>query len=90
MPTVWGNGSTFSVRQVGFAHTHPIMLSILLVIIHSSLHVIIPLTQTGETPLFVASEKGHSEVVNILIRNGADINLACNVWRYNVPYTHTV
>ena len=87
---MWGNGSAFSVRQVGFTHARPIMLSILLVIIHSSLHFIIPLTQTGETPLFMASQKGHSEVVNILIRNGADINLARNVWRYNVPYTHTV
>ena len=85
-----GNGSVFSVRQVGFAHARPIMLSILLVIIHSSLHVIIPLTQDGVTPLFMASCNGHSDVVNILIRNGADINLARNVWRYNVPYTHTV
>ena len=51
---------------------------------------IIPLTQTGETPLFVASQEGHSDIVNILMRNGADINLARNVWRYNVPYTHTV
>ena len=81
----------FSVGQVGFAHARPIVLSILLVIIHSSLHVIIiPLTQDGITPLYVASQNGHSDVVNILIRNGADINLAHNVWRYNVPYTHTV
>ena len=54
--------------------------------VHSSLHVIIPLTQTGATPLYIASENGHSGVVNILIRNGADINLALNVWSYN----HTV
>ena len=66
------------------------MLSILLVVIHLYLHVIIPLSQDGVTPLFMASQKGHSEVVNILIRDGADINLARNVWRYNVPYTHTV
>ena len=58
--------------------------------VHSSLHVIIPFTQTGGTPLYIASEKGHSDVVNILIKNRADINLARNVWRYNVPYTHTV
>ena len=51
----------------------------------------IPLTQDGATPLFIASQNGHSDVVNIiLIRNRADINLALNVWRYNVPYTHTV
>ena len=54
---------------------------------HSSLHVIIPLTQDGATPLFVASRQGHSGVVNILIRSGANVNLSRNVWR---PYTHTV
>ena len=48
------------------------------------------LTQDGSTPLYIASEKGHSDVVNILIRNGADIDLGRNVWRYNIPYTHTV
>ena len=48
------------------------------------------LTQNGSTPLCLASENGHSDVVNILIRNGANVNLARNVWRYNVPYTHTV
>ena len=58
--------------------------------VHSSLHVIIPLTQDGSTLLFSASFNGHSDVVNVLIGNGADINLARNVWRYNVPYTHTV
>ena len=58
--------------------------------VHSSLHAIIPLTQDGTTPLFIASEHGHRDVVNILMQNGADINLARNVWRYNVPYTHTV
>ena len=40
---------------------------------------IIPLTQDGATLLYVASEKGHSDIVNILIRNGADINLTFEV-----------
>ena len=53
-------------------------------------HVIILLTQNGSTPLLIASQEGRSDVVNILIRNGADIHLATNVWRYNVTYTHTV
>ena len=35
---------------------------------------ILPLTQDGVTPLYIASQKGHSDVMNI-IRNGADINL---------------
>ena len=39
-------------------------------------------TQTGVTPLYIASQKGHSDVVNILIRNGADVNMARHV-RYS-------
>ena len=46
---------------------------------HSSLHVIVPLTQTGATPLFIASQKGHTDIVNILIRNGACVNMAKKV-----------
>ena len=42
------------------------------------------LAQTGATPLFIASQKGHSEVVKILIKNGADVDLARKVCRYNV------
>ena len=41
-----------------------------------------PLTQNGATPLYVASQNGHSDIVNILIRNGADVNMAANV-RYS-------
>ena len=44
----------------------------------SFIYVIIPLTQIGATPLFMASQKGHSDVVNMLIRN---VDLAKNVWR---------
>ena len=32
-------------------------------------------TQTGATPLYIASQKGHNSVVNSLLKNGADINL---------------
>ena len=42
--------------------------------------VIIPLTQDGAKPLFSASFYGQSEVVNILIKNGADSNLAWKVY----------
>ena len=38
-----------------------------------------PLTQDGATPLFMASKNGHSDVVNTLIRNGADVNLSGKV-----------
>ena len=47
-----------------------------------------PLTQNGATPLIVASQNGHSDVVNILIRNGACVTMAANV-RYSemsVPF----
>ena len=50
-----------------------------------SLHVI-PLTQGGTTPLYIASEQGWSDVVNTLIRNGATINLAKNV--LCISYVH--
>ena len=46
---------------------------------YSSLNVIIPLKQTGATPLFIASQNGHSDVVNILKTNGACVNKATNV-----------
>ena len=50
-----------------------------------SVHVclsVIPLTQNSATPLYIASCNGHSDTVNTLIRNGADINLT-----YKVLYT---
>ena len=40
---------------------------------------VFPHAQTGATPLYIASEKGHTDVVNILIKGGADVNLARNV-----------
>ena len=42
--------------------------------------IFVPLTQNGGTALFIACQEGHSDVVNILIRNGADVNLACQVY----------
>ena len=39
----------------------------------------ITLTQTGATPLMIASQNGHSDVVNILLRYGADVNLTFEV-----------
>ena len=32
---------------------------------------------SGETPLYIASDSGHSDVVNVILRSGADVNLAC-------------
>ena len=36
-------------------------------------------SQDDATPVFVASQEGHTQVVDILIRNGADPNLADTV-----------
>ena len=47
-----------------------------------------PFPQNCATPLYIASQNGHSDVVNILVRNGADINLADEVWRLQST-THT-
>ena len=38
-----------------------------------------PLPQSGATPLYMACQMGHSDVVEILIRNGANINLPRDV-----------
>ena len=46
---------------------------------HSVCSSLIPLTQDGATPLYIASEKGHSDTVNTLIRNGANINQSTKV-----------
>ena len=51
----------------------------LILYVHN-LYIIIPLTQDGATPLHVASQKGHSDIVNTLIRNGADINQPMKVY----------
>ena len=37
------------------------------------------LLQTGASPLYTACQEGHSDVVDVLLKNGADINQANNV-----------
>ena len=46
-----------------------------------------PLTQDGTTPLCIVSHNGHNGIVNILIRNGADVNLP---WKVHVCYRESV
>ena len=35
--------------------------------------------QTGDTPLFIASQEGHVDLVTLLVSRGADLNLAMQV-----------
>ena len=53
--------------------------NIIVMVTGTRIYMHFPLTQDGATPLFIASQKGHIEVVNILIRNEANINLAKKV-----------
>ena len=36
--------------------------------------------QEGCSPLFLASANGHTEIVDILLKNGADLKLVITVW----------
>ena len=36
--------------------------------------------QEGCSPLFLASANGHTEIVDILLKNGADVKLVTMVW----------
>ena len=42
-------------------------------------------SQVGISPLYVASEFGHTEVVDALLKNGADPNQAATVMRLPLP-----
>ena len=47
----------------------------------------ISVIQTGTTPLYNASQNGHTDVVDTLIRAGASVNQACMVWRLLYNYS---
>jgi hypothetical protein len=40
--------------------------------------------QTGSTPSYIASEKGHTKILALLLANKADINAARNVQQLNI------
>ena len=50
-----------------------------LLYIHLYMLLFLSHAQDGATPLFIASQHGHSNVVNILIKNGAGVNMAKKV-----------
>ena len=47
--------------------------------IESCIFTFISPLQTGATPLYIASQSGHINIVNILLNNGADTTLAKSV-----------
>jgi ankyrin repeat protein len=40
--------------------------------------------QRGATPAFIASEKGHTQTVALLLANKADINAAMKVQKFKI------
>jgi len=44
-------------------------------------------TQDGFSPLYIASRWGRTEIVDILLRSGADPNLPCMVWKLRLTYS---
>ena len=49
--------------------------SVSLICLHKPIIVSCFSTQTGSTALHIASQNGHSDVVKILLANGADMNI---------------
>ena len=47
-------------------------------------------SQNGATPLFIASQKGHSQVAELLLSKGADVNLPMQVQLMCVKVQHGV
>ena len=42
-------------------------------------HILSSTIQDGDTPLYYASQEGHTSIVEVLLRNGANPNLATTV-----------
>ena len=55
--------------------------------ISSYMYICIPFTQNGGTPLFMASQKGNLDVVEILLAAGAKVDLAKDVSLDSLEHT---
>ena len=42
--------------------------------------------QDGLSPLYAASQEGHTEVVDVLVKAGADVNQACTKVYEHISY----
>ena len=51
----------------------------ILTIHYEYMHDLFIVFQNGATPLYMASQNGHTNVVDVLLRQGADPNLATHV-----------
>ena len=74
---LYGNTSTMTLRWIQATMDHlspPHYLTV-----YSCLHCTSLPSQTGWTPLYYASWDGHVSVVKMLLKRGADINLADQV-----------
>ena len=56
---------------LNFRHTESV-----LIVFHTLTIFCCCQTQNGASPVYVASHKGHTEVVDLLVQSGADIHLA--------------
>ena len=52
--------------------------------------IMICLMQTGATPLFMASQEGHLDVVNLLISHGANLDKSCEVCHFDFSTLQSV
>ena len=54
----------------------------------TSIHLIFHFKQDGSTALIYAAEKGHSDVVSLLVEAHADINLPDEVMTFYITHSH--
>lgn len=43
------------------------------------------MNREGKSPLYIAAEEGHTEIVKELISSGADVNFSCKTHNHQTP-----